>query len=31
VALREFALALLIGMISGVYSSIFIATPLLAS
>ena len=29
VALREFALALLIGMISGVYSSIFIATPLL--
>jgi len=30
VALREFALALLLGMISGVYSSIFIATPLLA-
>ena len=30
VALEEFALALLIGMISGVYSSIFIATPLLA-
>jgi preprotein translocase subunit SecF len=30
VALQEFALALLIGMISGVYSSIFIATPLLA-
>jgi len=30
VALREFALALLIGMVSGVYSSIFIATPLLA-
>ncbi len=30
VALREFALALLIGMLSGVYSSIFIATPLLA-
>jgi preprotein translocase subunit SecF len=29
VSLREFALALLIGMISGVYSSIFIATPLL--
>jgi preprotein translocase subunit SecF len=29
-ALREFALALLVGMISGVYSSIFIATPLLA-
>jgi len=31
VALQEFALALLIGMISGVYSSIFIATPLLAT
>ena len=30
VSLREFALALLIGMVSGVYSSIFIATPLLA-
>ena len=30
VALREFSLALLIGMISGVFSSIFIATPLLA-
>jgi preprotein translocase subunit SecF len=30
VTLREFALALLVGMISGVYSSIFIATPLLA-
>jgi len=30
VALQEFALALLVGMISGVYSSIFIATPLLA-
>jgi preprotein translocase subunit SecF len=29
VALREFALALLVGMVSGVYSSIFIATPLL--
>jgi preprotein translocase subunit SecF len=29
VALREFALALLIGMISGVYSSIFVATPVL--
>ena len=28
--LREFALALLIGMITGAYSSIFIATPLLA-
>ncbi len=31
VALREFALALLIGMISGIYSSIFVASPLLAS
>ncbi len=31
VALQEFALALLVGMISGVYSSIFIATPLLAN
>ena len=30
VALREFSLALLIGVISGVFSSIFIATPLLA-
>ncbi len=30
VSLSEFALALLVGMISGVYSSIFIATPLLA-
>jgi preprotein translocase subunit SecF len=30
VTLREFALALLVGMVSGVYSSIFIATPLLA-
>ncbi len=30
VSLREFALALLIGMLSGVYSSIFVATPLLA-
>jgi preprotein translocase subunit SecF len=30
VALREFSLALLIGMISGVFSSIFIATPLMA-
>jgi preprotein translocase subunit SecF len=30
IALREFALALLVGMVSGVYSSIFIATPLLA-
>lgn len=28
--LREFALALLVGMISGVYSSIFVATPMLA-
>ena len=31
VALEEFALALFIGMVSGVYSSIFVATPLLAS
>ncbi len=31
VTLREFALALLVGMISGVYSSIFIASPLLAT
>jgi preprotein translocase subunit SecF len=31
VALQEFALALLVGMISGVYSSIMVATPLLAS
>ena len=31
VALREFALALLIGMIAGVYSSIFVASPLLAT
>jgi preprotein translocase subunit SecF len=30
VTLREFALALLIGMISGIYSSIFVATPSLA-
>jgi preprotein translocase subunit SecF len=30
VALRAFAVALLVGMITGVYSSIFIATPLLA-
>ncbi|MEP1126171.1 MAG: protein translocase subunit SecF [Ilumatobacter sp.] len=30
VSLREFALALLVGMISGIYSSIFIAAPLLA-
>ena len=30
VTLREFALALLIGMISGIYSSIFVASPLLA-
>ena len=29
--LREFALALFVGMVFGVYSSIFIATPLLAS
>ena len=31
VTLREFALALLVGMLSGVYSSIFVATPTLAS
>ena len=31
VTLREFALALLVGMISGIYSSIFVATPLLAA
>jgi preprotein translocase subunit SecF len=31
ITLREFALALLIGMISGVYSSIMVATPLLAT
>lgn len=31
VTLREFALALLIGMLFGVYSSIFIATPMLAT
>lgn len=31
VTLREFALALLIGMISGIYSSIFVAAPLLAA
>ena len=30
VALREFALALLVGMLTGSYSSIFIAAPLLA-
>ncbi len=30
-ALSEFALALLVGMISGVYSSIFVASPLLAT
>ena len=30
VALREFALALLVGLITGSYSSIYIATPLLA-
>lgn len=29
--LREFALALLVGMLFGVYSSIFVATPLLAT
>ncbi len=31
VSLREFALALLVGMISGIYSSIFVASPLLAT
>ncbi len=31
VALSEFALALLIGMLAGVYSSIFVASPLLAT
>ena len=31
IALQEFALALLIGMIAGVYSSIFIASPILVS
>lgn len=31
VALREFAVALLVGMMSGIYSSIFVASPLLAS
>jgi len=31
VALSEFGLALLVGMISGVYSSIFVATPVLAT
>ena len=31
VTLREFALALLVGMIAGVYSSIFVASPLLAA
>ena len=31
VTLREFALALLIGMVSGIYSSIFVAAPLLAA
>lgn len=30
VALREFAIALLIGMLTGAYSSLFVATPLLA-
>ena len=28
--IREFALALIVGMISGVFSSIMVATPLLA-
>ena len=31
VSLREFALALLVGMVSGIYSSIFVASPLLAT
>lgn len=31
VALQDFALALLVGLITGAYSSIFIATPILAS
>ena len=31
VALQEFALALLVGMLAGVYSSIFVASPLLAT
>ncbi|MEM9038362.1 MAG: protein translocase subunit SecF [Actinomycetota bacterium] len=31
VALREFATALLVGMLAGVYSSIFVASPLLAT
>jgi preprotein translocase subunit SecF len=31
VALQEFGLALLVGMVAGVYSSIFVASPLLAS
>ncbi|MEZ5258842.1 MAG: hypothetical protein R2705_18695 [Ilumatobacteraceae bacterium] len=31
VALQEFALALLVGLIAGSYSSIFIATPILAA
>ena len=30
VALREFALALLVGMITGAYSSIYVATPMLS-
>jgi preprotein translocase subunit SecF len=29
-ALRDFALALFVGLITGAYSSIFVATPLLA-
>jgi len=29
IALQEFALALLVGLVTGAYSSIFIATPLL--
>ena len=31
VTLREFALALLVGMLAGVYSSIFVASPVLAA
>ena len=31
IALQEFALALLVGMLAGVYSSIFVASPLLAT
>ena len=31
VALEEFSLALLIGLVAGIYSSIFVATPLLGT